>query len=393
MKILEFKGNEIPKKLSLKNKILFITVSVIFIIITCTVLIYMLNENAREWINIYILRKEINEDDIATIELEVDKKQYIYAYDRYISVLCNGKLSIYNSYANKEAEIDIAISNPIYDRTNGYMGIAESGGQRLCLVADSKILWENKVEGSISKINVSRSGYVSVITTGTGYKSVIVTFDRNGNELFKTYRSSAIAIDTDISVNGDYLAIAEVSASGTSIESSINIIDMEKAKKGENNPVVFMRKSDSNKLITDIKYQEKGQLVCIYDDSIHMIYQDEDTELVKFSSNTKIADINLKSNVIRAEEISTSLFSSKTDIILKNILTGTETVYAVNNSIKEIVSYNHIAAINLGTEIHFINLNGWLEKKYTSNQEAKEIVLGTSIAGIVYRDRIKILSF
>jgi len=57
------------------------------------------------------------------------------------------------------------------------------------------------------------------------------------------------------------------------------------------------------------------------------------------------------------------------------------------------VCYNHIIAVNLGTEIHFVNLNGWLEKKYKSSQEAKDIVLGTSVAGIVYRDRIKILTF
>lgn len=388
MKILEFKR----KKISLKNKILIILGVVFTILILAVTLTYIFNENAREWINIYILRKEITEDDIATIELEVDKTQYIYAYDRYISVLCNGKLSVYNSYANKEADIDIGISNPIYDRTNGYMVIAENGGQKVCLIADSKVLWENKVEGSISKINVSRSGYVSVITNGKGYKSIIITFDRNGNKLFSTFLSSTTAIDTDISINGNYLAIAEISTSGTLIESSIKIIDMEKAIKEDNDPVIFMRKADSNKLITDIKYQEKGQLVCIYDDSIHMIYEDKDTELVKFNSNTKIADINLKSNIIRAEEISTNLFSSKTDIILKNILTGIETTYGINNSIKEIVSFNQIAAINLGTEIHFINLNGWMEKKYKSNQEAKEIVLGTSIAGIVYRDRIKILT-
>ena len=169
--------------------------------------------------NVHILRKEINEDDIATIELDVDKRQYIYAYDRYISVLCNGKLSVYNSYANKEAELDIGISNPLFDRTSGYMGVAESGGQKVCLVADSKVLWESKVEGNISKINVSRGGYVSVITNGTSYKSVIITFDRNGKELFKTYRSSAIVIDADISVNGDYLAIAEISSSGALVES------------------------------------------------------------------------------------------------------------------------------------------------------------------------------
>ena len=131
----------------------------------------------------------------------------------------------------------------------------------------------------------------------------------------------------------------------------------------------------------------------MYDDSIHMIYEDKDTILIEFGANTKIADINLKSYTVRAEEKSTGAFSAKTDIVLKNILTGVETVYGIDSSIKEIVSYNQVSAINLGTEIHLINLNGWVEKKYKSRQEAKEIVLGTSIAGIVYRDRIKVLTF
>ena len=84
---------------------------------------------------------------------------------------------------------------------------------------------------------------------------------------------------------------------------------------------------------------------------------------------------------------------SQGHIILKNIITGVETIYTINSPIKELISYNEIIAINLGTEIHFINLSGTLQKRYTSKQEAKEVVLGTSVAGIVYRDRIKVFTF
>ena len=389
MKILKFKG-----KMSLKNKIL-IGIGIFTCILTISIAaLYLFNEPARVWINVYILRKEITEDDVATIEIDGDKTQYIYAYDRFISILYNGKLSLYNSYASKETELDISVSNPIYSSNNNYVVIAENGGQRVYLLSDSRVLWEGKIEGNISRVNVSKGGYVSIIATGTSYKSVIITFDRSGTELFKTYLVSTLAVDTDISVDGKYLATAEVNTTGSLIESRIEIFDIEKASKGEkSNSIVFKYSPDKNKVITDIKYQEKGQLVCIYDDAIHMIYEDKDTELIKFNSNTNIADINLKSYIIRAEEIPTGPFSAKTDVILKNIITGVETTYNIDSSIKEIVSLNNIAAINLGTEIHFINLNGWLEKRYTSNQEAKEIVLGTNIAGIIYRDRIKVFAF
>ena len=85
------------------------------------------------------------------------------------------------------------------------------------------MLWDAKVEGNISKINVSKGGYVSVVTTRKNYKSVIAVFDRNGKKLFEAYRASTIAIDTDISVDGKYLAIAEIKTSGTLIESSISV--------------------------------------------------------------------------------------------------------------------------------------------------------------------------
>ena len=116
MKILKFKG-----KMSFKNKLL-ITLAVIFVISSISfVITYNVNEKFKEWIDVNILKKEITEEDVATIELEIDKTQYVIAYDRYISVLCNGKLSIYNSYGSKEAELDIGISNPIY-KANNNMG-------------------------------------------------------------------------------------------------------------------------------------------------------------------------------------------------------------------------------------------------------------------------------
>src|SRR5699024_3861143 len=116
-------------------------------------------------------------------------------------------------------------------------------------------------------------------------------------------------------------------------------------------------------------------------------------KVLEFDQNTQIADINLKSYTLRAEEISTGLFNAKTDIILTNILTNAETTYIIESAIRNVVCYEEVAAINLGTEVHLINLNGWLEKKYTSTQETKDIVLGNSVAGIVYRDRIKIITF
>ena len=49
-------------------------------------------------------------------------------------------------------------------------------------------------------------------------------------------------------------------------------------------------------------------------------------------------------------------------------------------------------AVNLGTEVEFINNNGWLVKRYKSNQEVQQIVVSEQIAGIVSNNKVKIIS-
>jgi len=64
----------------------------------------------------------------------------------------------------------------------------------------------------------------------------------------------------------------------------------------------------------------------------------------------------------------------------------------LDGTIKSLQVYDSNIVINLGTEAEFINTLGWLQKKYRSKQEISNIVLGSSIAGIVYRDRVEIIN-
>ena len=57
--------------------------------------------------------------------------------------------------------------------------------------------------------------------TGTTHKSVIVTYDAKGTELFKTYRSSTTALDATVAPDNKYLAFAEIDTTGTNIQSNI----------------------------------------------------------------------------------------------------------------------------------------------------------------------------
>ena len=67
-------------------------------------------------------------------------------------------------------------------------------------------------------------------------------------------------------------------------------------------------------------------------------------------------------------------------------------LYKVGGTPKEITTYQDVIAINLGTEVHFIHVNGWLIKKYTSSKEVKDVVLSSNLAGIIYKDKIELVN-
>ena len=161
-------------------------------------LVYYSSSDARKFLDQYLFRKNISQENLTSIDLDYDSNVSIFAYDRYICVLAENKLMEYNSSGKLENEIDLEINNPIYSVNNKYIAISEQNGTKLNLISGSEILWTKTLDGNISKINVNNNGYVSVILTGTTYKSVIATFDNNGNELFKTFRSTTTVVDTSI---------------------------------------------------------------------------------------------------------------------------------------------------------------------------------------------------
>ena len=133
MKVLKFKG-----KISLKGKLLIALAALLLATIISIMIVYAVNESARDWININVLGKEVTEEDVATIDIDSSKNNFIFAFDKYIGILCNGKLSLYNSYGNKSYELEVTISNPVIETNGSYLAIAEKGGQRAYLIVDRK---------------------------------------------------------------------------------------------------------------------------------------------------------------------------------------------------------------------------------------------------------------
>ena len=130
----------------------------------------------------------------------------------------------------------------------------------------------------------------------------------------------------------------------------------------------------------------------MYDDSIHTIENKEDKKILDIS-NTKntFADVNLKNNIVCITEKATGLFAN-IDVEITNTANGKTNMYNIEGVASALETFENIIAINLGTEVDFIDTNGWLIKRYNSSTEINDILLGEKIAGIVYSDKIEILN-
>lgn len=393
MKIIGIDDQEQNKK-ELNRKKILITVSVflILVITAAIVCIYMTNESFRDFMDKYVLMKNVSENNVTSISLDESQNNYVFAYDKYICVFSQNNLVGYNSSGNKEYELKVEISNPIIDTNNRFLLIAEKQKQKIYLISGNSIVWENQLEGNISRVSVNKNGYVSVVLTGTTKKSIIKTFDNTGKELFTTYLSKSIAMDSDISFDNKYLSFAEISTDGTVVNSMVKTISIQKAKETPSEAIIYSVTSPSDSTIINLKYQEGNRLICMYNNSIHCIQDGKSEEIINLEGEKKIsfADVELTNFAFRIIE-ENSLLSTDSVVELLNTTTKKQNIYTIDSVVKEVYSYDNYIALNLGSEVHFIGTNGWLIKKYTSTQEVRKIVINNNFAGIVYRDKIEII--
>lgn len=369
-----------------------ITIMIVMLVIAAIVVfsIYIAEPNFRKWVDVNVLRKDITSENIATIDLNVDKNNQIFCYDKYISILREKNLKLYNAAGENVTDISVNINTALFSANDKYLALAEKNGQELCVIYDKTYLWRQKVDGEILQICVNKNGYIALITTDTTYKSMITVYDSTGKQLMKKFLASTRVIDVSISNDNKYLAYAEMDTSGTIIKSGVKIISIEKAQINSDESQIYSK--DETKMIIKIKYQEKNDLICVYDDKIDMIRETQVNELLKKDDTIVFMSGNLNNSIAYIKEEQNGVFDTKSTLNIINTQNNQTYTYSLEEAVKEMSTDGNIIGVNIGTEIYFIGTNGILKKKYTSNQEITNVIISNSLGIIIYKDRIEIIS-
>ena len=381
------------RKGKLRKLAVLIGFLVIILAIIILIAIYFYNMQFRRWCDENILRKEILQENTKLIELDGDENTQVYAYDKYICIFRKKSLEFYNKVGTQVDKIELDINRAVFTSAGRYMAIAEENGQKFYLICGKEKLFESSIEGNITQINVSRNGLVSIVISNTTYKSVVGVYDKTGNEIFRTNLVTSRVADISISQDSKYLAIAEVDLSGIIIQSSIQVISIELAKTNPKEAMLYKYEAPKDKLIMNIEYQEKDKLICMYNDSIECLEEQKSTEIVKLD-NRKLAfmTISLSNRIALLEEVATGDYTADTNVNIINPITLKSREYIANDVAKSIKTSENKIAINFGTELHIIDTNGILLKKYISDTEINDIVMTDNLIGVIYRDKIQIIN-
>lgn len=374
------------KKLNKKKVITISVIGIVILLFAILGVLYEKNNQVRDFLDRYIFLKEKQEDNLPKILINESSGMNVYAYKNKILILENNVLTMYNHSGNKETTLDVQISNPIFKSNGDYLCIAENGGNKVYVISNKNIVWQKDLENTILDVNINSSGYLAVSMSGTIHKTIIQTFNNKGTLLFRQFLSSTYVIDMEISPDNKYLAIAEVNLSGIIIQSNVKIISIENvASEDINSMMVYSNSNTNGDLIVKLKYQNKDTLICIFDNHIEEVKDNTNSTISEFKDeNVLFADINNRIIKIIQQKSHTYLqIISVNSNIVKN--------YEIDEP-KEVYVYDGVIALNLGSEVLFYNNSGWLIKKYHATQEIDKIVLSENLAGIIYNNKIELIS-
>ena len=388
---MEKEEYQIRRELNIRKVIIMIFVSICIIALIIIFSLYIAEEGFRKWVDINVLRKNISSENIATIDLNVDKNNQIYCYNKYICILNEKNLKLYNQSGESITDISVDINTAIFSSNEKYLAIAEKNGQELCVIADKNYSWRQRVDGEILQIYVNKNGSVAIITTDTTYKSIITVYDNTGKQIMRKFLASTRVTDISISFDDKYVAYAEIDTSGTLIQSSVKIISIEKAQNQSEEATVYSKEAEASKMIVKLQYQEKGELVCVYDDSVNVIKENKE-EIIKKEEESTFISANLNNSIAYINEEKKGVFDYNSTLNIVNTSNNQKYTYNFEEIAKEMYTYGNVIGINIGTDLYLVNTNGMLIKKYTSNQEITNVMLSNNLAIVIYKDRIEIIN-
>ncbi|MBE5822108.1 MAG: hypothetical protein E7311_05960 [Clostridiales bacterium] len=383
-----YKFDDIKSKMNKKKIIIMVVILIVILFFTLYKFCYPFRQLVN---NICSITPSINLN-LTTLYVDNESINGIVGYDKYFSILSQNKLSTYTTKEKADFETNVKITNMISSQSGSYLAIAQKNATDLYLFNGDNLKYEINTTGNISQISVNKNGYVAVSVAKSGYRTIIVLYNPQGQEVFTTYLVNTYANDIKISDNNKYLAFSEIDTSGIQPVSKIKFIQIDKV--GTDNYIIDTE-TEENTIISKLEFHNNNEVIYLTDGKIKKVnINGEKTDILDISNkNILNIDISLGNVIVIVEKNSNNLFKNSNDIKTYDLSGNLISSYQVDYTIKQLKVNDNIICANIGQTAYFITSSGRLINKYEAKADIKDVIIydNGTMAALIYRNKIELM--
>lgn len=205
----------------------------------------------------YIFKQTDNQNKI-----DINNVESIIEFDSSIAMIDNDYFKIISADGFSDLAYQITYAKPKMVKNGHRILVYDKGGYSYSVFNKSGKIYEKKLDNQILNANISADGNVVIITNESGYRGVLIAYDKNQREIYKWATSDYYIMDADITDDNIYV---------TTFYQNVQVLNSKVLKLDFGIDKIADELIFENELITDIHYLKNGRISLISSKNIYLL--------------------------------------------------------------------------------------------------------------------------
>ncbi len=259
------------------------------------------------------------------------------------------------------------------------------GGRDFYMFDETRLRWKKSVGGDILAVDVNGKGYVCVVHKKEGYQGAVQVYDPLGNWIYALAKADSFILSAKLLGSGQTLVLSTVNIKGARTDACLEFIDIR-----ENRTIGSY--AEENAIFPSVWPLEDGTVAALDHSRILGVNLRGEKEwshdLGVISACLPCGDSKVVCVVGSGEGPNRNRSAIKTVDSRGDI----KDIYTLEGSVEDMDAGDGVIAVNTGREVLFINDDGELLFKYSSNEDIDRVSLFNGReAAVVGRKKVSIV--
>ena len=208
----------------------------------------------------------------AEISISYDDTSSFFMLYNDLAVVSNTGCELYSFSGNKLFSYDHSYSNAAFTANGSNFLVYDTKGKELAVYTPVSNILKKTLEYDVKSAYINSLGYFSVVNSEKTYRSGVIVFSPEGNEMFRWMSPDKYVLSTALNANASLLACASVYNKSGAFSSELIVYDV---TTGEKKHSVTLNDAMAMK----IGYAKNDSRIFVLTDSKYICY-DKDMNLI-----------------------------------------------------------------------------------------------------------------